>query len=238
MEFRDVVYRQCLRQPRTDPTTLSPSSATAGGSAFTLTVTGTNFINGSTVRWNGANRTTTFVSSTSLTAAITAADIATAGTAPVTVFNPTPGGGTSGALTFTINAANPVPTLTSLSPSSATAGGSAFTLTLTGTNFIEWFHRPLERCEPHHHLRLIDNLDRCHHCCRHRDCRHCVGHGLQPDPGRRHLKCAHVHHQCGQSRADPDLLESLLSHCRWVCLHPHRHGHQLHQRFHRPLEWC
>jgi C1A family cysteine protease len=118
-------------------TTISPSSATAGGPAFTLTVTGSNFISSSKVRWNGADRTTTYYSSTQLTAAIPASDIAAAGTASVTVFNPTPGGGTSTAKTFTINPANnPVPTLTSLSPSYATAGGSAFTLTVTGSNFI------------------------------------------------------------------------------------------------------
>jgi len=33
---------------------LSPTSATAGGPAFTLTVNGTNFMTGSIVRWNGA----------------------------------------------------------------------------------------------------------------------------------------------------------------------------------------
>ncbi|MDD1658410.1 MAG: lectin like domain-containing protein, partial [Methanomicrobiales archaeon] len=118
-------------------TAISPSSATAGGSAFTLTVTGSNFISSSKVRWNGADRTTTYVSATQLTAAIPATDITTATTASVTVFNPTPGGGTSSAVTFTINPANnPVPSLTSISPSSATAGGSAFTLTVTGSNFV------------------------------------------------------------------------------------------------------
>ena len=55
------------------------------------------------MRWNGTDRTTTFVSSTQLQAQILAGDIASAGTAPVTVFNPTPGGGTSSAQTFTIN---------------------------------------------------------------------------------------------------------------------------------------
>jgi hypothetical protein len=91
-------------------TSLNPTSATAGGIAFTLTVNGTNFVNGSSVRWNGTDRTTTYVNSTQLTASIPAADIATAGTASVTVFTGTPGGGTSNAQTFTIN--NPVPTTT------------------------------------------------------------------------------------------------------------------------------
>jgi len=88
---------------------LSPSSAVARGSAFTLTVTGSNFISSSVVRWNGADRTTTFVSATQLQASIPASDIGAAGTAQVTVFNPAPGGGTSNALTFTTSAPNPVP---------------------------------------------------------------------------------------------------------------------------------
>jgi YVTN family beta-propeller protein len=116
---------------------ISPISATAGGAAFTLNVTGTNFISSSMVRWNGAALTTTFVSATQLTAAVPASDIASSGTSSVTVFNGTPGGGASGAQTFTINAANnPVPTLASISPNSATAGGATFTLTATGTNFV------------------------------------------------------------------------------------------------------
>ena len=40
------------------------------------------------VRWNGEDRTTTFVSATQLTTAITAGDIAAPGTASVTVQNP------------------------------------------------------------------------------------------------------------------------------------------------------
>ncbi len=85
--------------------TLSPGSATAGGGDFTLTVNGRDFVSGAAVRWNGAPRPTTYVSSTQLTAAIAAADIATAGTASVTVFNPEPGGGASDALSFTISSA-------------------------------------------------------------------------------------------------------------------------------------
>ena len=48
--------------------TLSPTSATAGGAGFTLTVTGSNFVTASVINWNGAPRTTTFVSSTQLRA--------------------------------------------------------------------------------------------------------------------------------------------------------------------------
>jgi hypothetical protein len=76
-----------------------------GGAGFTLTVNGSNFVASSVVRWNGGPRPTTVAGSGQLTAAITAADIATQGSAPVTVFTPAPGGGTSASLSFTISPA-------------------------------------------------------------------------------------------------------------------------------------
>lgn len=82
---------------------LSPTAAAPGGAAFTLTVVGANFVSGSVVNWNGSPRTTTFVNVTQVTAAITAADIATAGTALVTVNNPAPGGNTSNQEFFSIS---------------------------------------------------------------------------------------------------------------------------------------
>src|SRR2546425_3135129 len=103
---------------------LTPGNATAGAGAFTLTVNGTNFVSGSVVRWNSSARTTTFVSSTQLQAAITVGDIATVGTASVTVFSPTPGGGTSGALTFTINSSVPPGAATLVAPSGNIATGT------------------------------------------------------------------------------------------------------------------
>ncbi len=115
---------------------LNPNNVVAGEvrDVFTFAVNGSSFISGSVVRWNGQNRTTSFGSATQLQATIPASDVASAGTAQVTVFTPTPGGGTSNASTFTIN--NPVPALSSLSPSGATAGDPAFTLTVVGSSFI------------------------------------------------------------------------------------------------------
>jgi uncharacterized protein (TIGR03437 family) len=82
---------------------LSPSSIAPGSPGFTLTVNGSNFFDDCVVLWNGSERTTTFVSQTRLTAAITAADIATLGLARVTVFNPHDfGGGESTPLAFTV----------------------------------------------------------------------------------------------------------------------------------------
>jgi uncharacterized protein (TIGR03437 family) len=75
---------------------ISPAAVAVNGPSFTLTVNGSNFINGSVVRINNNSRATTFVSATQLTASILAGDITTAGSMTVTVFNPAPGGGTSG----------------------------------------------------------------------------------------------------------------------------------------------
>ena len=88
--------------PAPSLSSLSPVNVGGGPDGFVLTVSGRNFVSNSIVQWNGTNRTTSFVSSTELQATIPAADIATPGTAEVTVINPAPGGGTSNALTFTI----------------------------------------------------------------------------------------------------------------------------------------
>jgi hypothetical protein len=115
---------------------LSPASATAGGSGFTLTVNGSGFVASSVVRWNGNPRPTTFVSATQLRAAIGEAGIASPRSVPVSVFTPAPGGGTSGALSFTVSPPPPVPVASGLSPASATVGGPGFTLTVHGSGFV------------------------------------------------------------------------------------------------------
>lgn len=117
---------------------ISPSSAPEDSSSFELTVTGSGFVPGSTVRWNGSNRNTTYVSATQLTATIPAADLVNMGQAAVTVYTDGPGGGPSAAsLTFTIAAAsNPIPVANSLSPATAAAGSPAFTVTITGSGFL------------------------------------------------------------------------------------------------------
>jgi subtilisin family serine protease len=107
-------------------TSLSPNSTTVGGSALTLTVNGSKFMTGSVVRWNGASRPTTFVSATQLQASIGASDLAATGTANVAVFTPTPGGGASTSLPFTIR---DLPALAVNTTS--VAGGNTVTVTLT-----------------------------------------------------------------------------------------------------------
>src|SRR5207253_11314145 len=96
---------QTLTVNNVTPTTtsISPTTKLVTDAAFTLTVNGTNFLSTSVVNFNGSAQTTTFVSATQLTASIPTTDLATAGTFPMTVTNPAPGGGTSNAQTFTVN---------------------------------------------------------------------------------------------------------------------------------------
>ena len=116
---------------------VTPNSATAGSAALTITASGSGFIPASVIEWNGAALGTTYVSSTSLTAQIPASDLGSMGAATLAVQNPTPGGGMSGALTFTITPPpNPTPTVTSISPPGGAVGGAAFELTVTGTLFL------------------------------------------------------------------------------------------------------
>jgi hypothetical protein len=64
-----------------------PGVKLPGSASFTLTVYGTGFASDAVVSWNGAALATTFVKSSELTATVTAADLATAETASVTVSN-------------------------------------------------------------------------------------------------------------------------------------------------------
>jgi hypothetical protein len=83
---------------------LVPTAVSPGGPGFTLTVNGTGFVSTSTIDWNGTPLTTTFVSSSQLTATVPASNIATASTASITVSSPSPGGGTSNVVFFPVSA--------------------------------------------------------------------------------------------------------------------------------------
>jgi uncharacterized repeat protein (TIGR03803 family) len=115
-------------------TSLSPSSVAAGSAAQTLTINGSNFLSSSVVAFNGSNAATTFVSSTQLTIALTAADLATAGSFPVSVTNPSPDGGTSNVVDF--NVLSGAPGSVTISPAAITVpegGAQTFTASPVGS---------------------------------------------------------------------------------------------------------
>ena len=111
-------------------TSISPTSAPAGSATLQLTVNGTAFVNGSTVQWNGTALPTTFVSATQLSASVNSSLMQSVGSSFITVTNP--GGSSTSGVVFNVAG----PTLTSISPTSATAGSSGLTITFTGTNFV------------------------------------------------------------------------------------------------------
>ncbi len=109
--YLTIIFFSCQKDnnnltPTSNPTpsfiSIQPTMATAGGTSFILTINGNNFINGSIVNWNGVALVTTFVSNTQLTALVPAANISAVGSAAVTIFTPSPGGGTTASLPFTI----------------------------------------------------------------------------------------------------------------------------------------
>jgi len=124
---------------------LSPANITAGSPQFTLTVVGTGFVAKTVVQWNSqtiATVVTTDASGnvTGITATVPASLVAKAGTAFVNTLSPHSGAGTNGLsnpVAFIINPpGNPLPAISSISPSCAIAGGAGFTLTVTGSNFV------------------------------------------------------------------------------------------------------
>lgn len=86
---------------------LSPPAIASSDKNFTLSLTGTNFVPNSDVKWNGQSRDVTFHNSSLITATILASDIANPGQATLTVVNSAPGGGTSNPAGFVTYAPGP-----------------------------------------------------------------------------------------------------------------------------------
>ncbi len=111
---------------------VTPNTGAQGGTV-NVTLSGSNFIAGSTVAVSGTGVTPsafTVVSATQVTATFAIAAAATTGAHNVTV---TSANGTSGAVTF--NVTGTAPTLTSVSPNTGSQGSSV-NVTLTGTSFV------------------------------------------------------------------------------------------------------
>src|SRR3984957_7239538 len=83
---------------------LAPTSVSPGTSGFTLSLNGAGFVSGATIDFNRVPLATILVDNAHLTAMVPAADVATAGTAAITVVNPAPGGGPSNVVYFQVAA--------------------------------------------------------------------------------------------------------------------------------------
>jgi hypothetical protein len=147
--YMDLAFKTYVAPSGTGPTnnplpalsSISPTSARAGGQGVALTVTGTNFVPTSVVRWNGTDLVTTpdpTTPTTKLSASLPATAIATMGTSEITVFSPVPGGGTSIPVDFfvtdtgaAVDASTNVSGFTTAQLSSASASGGTVNLSLT-----------------------------------------------------------------------------------------------------------
>jgi uncharacterized protein (TIGR03437 family) len=107
----DVLANIGPANPIPTVTALAPSGASIGAKATLVTVYGADFVPTSVVRWNGASRVTTYLSSHVLQVALPASDLAAAIPATVTVQNPAPTGGTSSGLPFKILAGLGLPSV-------------------------------------------------------------------------------------------------------------------------------
>jgi hypothetical protein len=120
-------------------TSISPAAVDAFGPPLTLTVNGSGFVPESRVALFALDRPTTFVSSTQLTAQLSASDLDPwfTGNVARSVSVQTRGINSfvhSNAVDLTINA--PAPSVTSFSPASVPAGSFGFNLTISGNNFL------------------------------------------------------------------------------------------------------
>ena len=127
---------------------VSPTFVTAGASSQTLTVSGTGFLASSTVTFNGAPHSASFVNSGQLNITLTTSDLASAGNFPIVVTNPPPGGGSSASDTFAIwnSVANTSSSLTFSVPPL----GTTPQITYSGSSSYALFSLEIAAANPHY----------------------------------------------------------------------------------------
>jgi hypothetical protein len=119
-------------------TSITPNTVTAGGPAFTLAVTGTNYDGTSTVSVNGTALVPSSATAIQLLATVPAQLITTAGQLPIQVINRAATGGPlpSNTVTLTVSPPAPAPILISAAPGFPVRGESQVQMTLVGAERI------------------------------------------------------------------------------------------------------
>jgi hypothetical protein len=113
---------------------LNPMSVLESAPDTTLHVSGSGFVAGAQVVFGATTLTTTVASDTALDATIPAALLTTSGSVNVKVSNPSPGGGDSTTIAFTI--ANPNASIQSVTPGSAFVGDPPTAIVVMGSGFV------------------------------------------------------------------------------------------------------
>jgi hypothetical protein len=123
-----------VRNPMPALTTLTPSSALAGATDTSLTISGSSFAPMASVFFDATSLTVSNEATDTITTTIPASLLTVSGSHNITVVNATPGGGTSNAISFTVT--NPNVVITSVTPSLATVGDGSKPIAIVGTGFV------------------------------------------------------------------------------------------------------
>ncbi|MCI4627039.1 MAG: hypothetical protein L3V56_13920, partial [Candidatus Magnetoovum sp. WYHC-5] len=114
---------------------ISPVGAITGATNTPLTIEGSGFVAGANIYFNNVMLTIDELTGSSIKTTIPASMLQTVGTYPVQVVNPTPGGGASNSVFFTVS--NLTPIITYLKPSYAVAGSLDKEITISGFSFAD-----------------------------------------------------------------------------------------------------
>lgn len=132
---RSEVVDFAVENPTPALTVLEPTAALAGAGDVKLTVTGSAFVEGAQILFGNQTLATAKVADDRLEATVPGAALAASGSTLVKVQNPTPGGGASNPIAFTV--ANPSVTVSSVTPPTAVLGSAAMTVTVRGSGFVQ-----------------------------------------------------------------------------------------------------
>ena len=122
--------------PPMSVSSLEPASAIPGTtSGANLAVRGAGFTNGMVMRWNGVDRPTSILLSSVISALVRPGDLASPGTANVTVYDPATGTETPAAVFYIDASRSGVPRIGSLGQNTAIAG-TAFGTAINGEGFV------------------------------------------------------------------------------------------------------
>ncbi len=113
---------------------ITPSSAIVNSGPVNVTISGQNFASGATVTFGSTRLAVTSQTANQIVLALPASALTSTGTSTIVVSNVAPNAASSIPFVFTVNPV-PVATISSISPTSVTAGVSSLTLQVTGSAF-------------------------------------------------------------------------------------------------------
>lgn len=114
---------------------LHPASAVLGSQGLILEIKGEHFVPAAYILFGEHHLPTTFLAPDRLKAEVPEERLRQPGTIPIVVVDPTPLGGSSAPVSFSV--LNPTPSLDTFDPSSAQVGVPGFALTVRGKGFVE-----------------------------------------------------------------------------------------------------